>query len=1160
MHVQRNHGRRTSRPLRSHRTRNQHRTLRFEGLENRRVLAVFHLVADVEDGAVGSLREAVAAANQNQEDDEIHLAAGRYDLTLAGSTEDASASGDLDFTEAGKAVTIIGAGIDQSVIDAGRLSDRALEVLSGVSLTLQGVTIQNGSQVVQGGGIRNAGKLTVHDTAVSSNSSDEGGGIYNAGDLAVDNSVVQKNVADLGGGLFNFSGTATISRSTVANNTAHWSAGGIGTAAGNMEVLDSTVADNSAKFAGGIIVLAVTKGKPAGTIDPRYPWEPGKLQIRQSTVTGNYASREGGGLRTSIGSQVEIVRSTFSYNQAGTPESEPNGTGGGLDLHGLGSKVSILHSTITANAAEFGAGIAHTTYDTLEVGNSIVAGNRKLHSTIFKNHFIFKDLEAPYQSVTHVTSLGNNLIGNTDSSVTGFVHGVHGDVVGGKGNLPINPLLRPVIDDDGTTGMLAPIACSPAIAIGAGAVDFSEQDSSTLNCGGSANADWYTLSYGDFVLPITANDAENSDRVIAWMGEPSQGGKLSITADGSSVHYSPPAEYRGVETFAYAIHGSSGELEHAIVTVHVVDGLLANTDDHVTPRDSDASAVDVLSNDWRFESLLGVSPILGVTPGGAGGATEIAADGRSIMYTPPAGFVGEDTFEYTLAGGDSAKVRVRVYDPESALQAPDRQYTVMATPDGAGPPTGPVCNPDKPTCGLQDVVDGWNFPVIKHFTYESIENDLLTIDSVREPDQGGYAGVVWNLREKWIRYRPRAGFTGLETIEYVTRDMEGRTSTGTITVNVVRLEDQARIRLKATDDVGNVIDSIRAGQRFQLRVMVQDLRPDDPIVNRMSALRSGLWFLDGAKLRAVQTAAVQIGFDSKLVAVAGDTQFGAPYADSALNSYAPLARLSAKGVELAANADWVREIDGQDYTFATIPLIAKASGTIAITIEPTWGVSVFGLPGLPNYAVDYEGLSLNVISNWRNANAPEDINSDGTASPIDALLLINDLNANGSQQLKSAEGEESATNSQRPNYFPDANDDGWLTPTDALFVINRLNDLNDNTQRQAAEGEYFSGEEILEVTDSEILRAANEQPELRQLPSIVQTSSLRDRQRGTETSNQRAGEDRIAARHSEIFSTASSTRRGGDASSIRHFDKFESEAESELFTALAIDSLTAKIE
>jgi hypothetical protein len=327
-------------------------------------------------------------------------------------------------------------------------------------------------------------------------------------------------------------------------------------------------------------------------------------------------------------------------------------------------------------------------------------------------------------------------------------------------------------------------------------------------------------------------------------------------------------------------------------------------------------------------------------------------------------------------------------------------------------------------------------------------------------------------------------------------------------------------------------------------------------VNDMAALSSGLWFMNGTNLRAVQRAGLRVGFDSKLVAVAGDVQFGAPYADAMLNALDPVANRSTDHVDLTAHADWIREIGAQDVVFATIPLVAKASGPVAFAVEPTTGVSLFGLHRLPNYAVDYQGVTLNVVSDFRNSNGPEDVNSDGITSPVDALMLINDLNENGSRQLRNAEGEQPTTESARPKYYPDVNADGWLTPNDVLVVFNRL---NVNTQL-AAEGEFFLGEELLEAIDSQTAGTANEPLDVRQLQPMVPMFSSPDRHRETETSNQCVDEDRIAARHQETFATALPTRRGSDTGYLCEFDTVESDAESELFTALAIDSLTASIE
>ncbi len=54
----------------------------------------------------------------------------------------------------------------------------------------------------------------------------------------------------------------------------------------------------------------------------------------------------------------------------------------------------------------------------------------------------------------------------------------------------------------------------------------------------------------------------------------------------------------------------------------------------------------------------------------------------------------------------------------------------------------------------------------------------------------------------------------------------------------------------------------------------------------------------------------------------------------------------------------------------------------------------------------------------------EDVNDDGQCSPVDALLIINEL---GSRQSNAARAT-----------FSDVNNDGLRTPVDALMVINRL--------------------------------------------------------------------------------------------------------------------------
>ncbi len=55
-----------------------------------------------------------------------------------------------------------------------------------------------------------------------------------------------------------------------------------------------------------------------------------------------------------------------------------------------------------------------------------------------------------------------------------------------------------------------------------------------------------------------------------------------------------------------------------------------------------------------------------------------------------------------------------------------------------------------------------------------------------------------------------------------------------------------------------------------------------------------------------------------------------------------------------------------------------------------------------------------------------DANNDGAAAPIDVLIVMNDLNANGSRSLST----------KVPSLpYLDVSDDGFVTPADVLVIM-----------------------------------------------------------------------------------------------------------------------------
>ncbi len=71
---------------------------------------------------------------------------------------------------------------------------------------------------------------------------------------------------------------------------------------------------------------------------------------------------------------------------------------------------------------------------------------------------------------------------------------------------------------------------------------------------------------------------------------------------------------------------------------------------------------------------------------------------------------------------------------------------------------------------------------------------------------------------------------------------------------------------------------------------------------------------------------------------------------------------------------------------------------------------------------------------WRNPTNPLDVNNDGSVSPIDALLVISDLNKNGNRILPNPPVPPNV-----PPPYLDVSGDNSLSPVDALIVITYLN-------------------------------------------------------------------------------------------------------------------------
>ncbi|GEM_PF-827133 len=212
-------------------------------------------VCDADPGLAGqqcTLRAAIQTANAIMGTNTIILPAATYVLTRTGAVENNAATGDLDIRDD---LVLLGAGANTTVISmtGSTLFDRVFHITGGsaVSVTISGVTIQDGWELIDGGGgiYNQQGNLTLNAVTVRDNTAPSGGGILNTGVLTITNSAIISNTAlsGNGGGLYQHVGGALhLANTTVSRNQAQDNGGGIASVAGTVRLNNVTVAYNTA--------------------------------------------------------------------------------------------------------------------------------------------------------------------------------------------------------------------------------------------------------------------------------------------------------------------------------------------------------------------------------------------------------------------------------------------------------------------------------------------------------------------------------------------------------------------------------------------------------------------------------------------------------------------------------------------------------------------------------------------------------------------------------------------------------------------------------------------------------------------------------------------------------------------------------------------------
>ncbi len=611
-----------------------------------------------------------------------------------------------------------------------------------------------------------------------------------------------------------------------------------------------------------------------------------------------------------------------------------------------------------------------------------------------------------------------------------------------------------------------------------------------VNDSPSAADDAYT-SDEDTVFVLAApgvldNDVDIDGDPISVFGADAQstlGALITLNADGS-LSYDPtsvavlqnlPMGATMNDTFTYTVTDSHGLLDTAVVTMTIQgrnDAPDAANDGYATDEDLVLVVIPagVLANDRdRDGDTISVDVANTDTVSAMGATVAVAADG-GFTYDPTnatqirnlvPGNTAFDTFTYTLVdahgGTDTATVTIRVTGVNSAPVATDKGF-----------PTNEDAILNVPAPGLLSGdydPDGQNIEIFDYDTTSALGATVVV---------NANGSFTYNPTASATLQALNVGGSLTDTFTYtiVDDDVNSKSATGTISIEVAGLND-APVAVNDTMLVPRNTTST-------LNVLANDRDVDGTLnastvtVQTNPAHGTATVLADG-RIRYVPTNNYS-GNDTLTYTVRDNS--------GAVSNVATVSlRVNAAPI---ANNDVVQTFKNVPITISVLANDQDVDGTLdptSVTIvnQPTRGAASITANGrviyTPNsnftgndsftYTVkDNHGVVSNIATvsiavivdpfPWQNPINALDVNNDGSVSPIDVLLVVSDLNKNGSRDLPNPPVPPKV-----PPPFLDVTGDNRVSPVDALTIITYLNGGSGE-----GEGEGEAGPAMVELADS----------------------------------------------------------------------------------------------
>ncbi|MDX6275104.1 MAG: large repetitive protein, partial [Frankiales bacterium] len=250
-------------------------------------------------------------------------------------------------------------------------------------------------------------------------------------------------------------------------------------------------------------------------------------------------------------------------------------------------------------------------------------------------------------------------------------------------------------------------------------------------------------------VPVIANDTDpDGDALTVQSSTPGANG--GVVCDATTCTYSPVFGFVGSDSFTYRVVDVNGLTATGTVTVSVLNQAPLAVADATMTTEGVAVSLDPRVNDSDPDG-----DALTVTGHGSAAHGTVSCTATACTYSPVFGFVGTDSFGYTITDthGATATATVTV---TVLNRTPVAVADARSTTEGVAVSLDPRTNDSDP------------------------DGDAITVTA-----HGAAANGTVNCTTSACTYSPVFGFVGTDSFDYTITDTHGATATATVTVTVL---------------------------------------------------------------------------------------------------------------------------------------------------------------------------------------------------------------------------------------------------------------------------------------------------------------------------------------------------------------------------------------